>query len=102
MGLTTGAEVQDAFRGRRGKVWPWLVVNAIAGPTLGVSCFQWALAERGTGVVLPIVALTPLTIIPFAMWLEGERPSRRSLAGGVVAVAGAVIHAVTHMRGAGH
>lgn len=75
---------------------PWLLINSVAGPALGVSCFQWALAERGTGVVLPIVALTPLTIIPFSMWMEGERPSRRSLAGGLVAVAGAVLHAVSH------
>jgi drug/metabolite transporter (DMT)-like permease len=75
---------------------PWLVINAIAGPGLGVSCFQWALAERGTGVVLPIVALTPLTIIPLSMWMEGERPSRRSLAGGAIAVAGAVLHAMSH------
>lgn len=78
------------------RAWPWVVTNALAGPTLGVSCFQWALAERGTGVVLPIVALTPLVIIPFAMVFEGERPSIRSLAGGMVAVAGAVIHALSH------
>lgn len=77
---------------------PWLVVNALAGPSLGVSCFQWALAERGTGVVLPIVALTPLVIIPFALVMEGERPSRRSLGGGVIAVVGAVIHAISHAR----
>jgi drug/metabolite transporter (DMT)-like permease len=75
---------------------PWVALNALAGPALGVSCFQWALAERGTGVVLPIVALTPLMIIPFAIKFEGERPSWRSLAGGVVAVAGAIIHALNH------
>ena len=80
---------------RRGAI-PWVLVNALCGPALGVSCFQWALAQRGTGVVLPIVALTPLVIIPFSMHLEGERPSRRSLLGGVVAVAGAVLHAVSH------
>ncbi len=102
LGLTTSEEVPDGFTGRRGKAVPWLVVNAIAGPALGVSCFQWALTQRGTGVVLPIVALTPLTIIPLAMWLEGERPSRRSLAGGAIAVAGAMIHALTHIRVAGH
>lgn len=75
---------------------PWVIVNALAGPALGVSCFQWALAQRGTGVVLPIVALTPLIIIPFAMRMEGERPSLRSLLGGLVAVTGAVIHAASH------
>jgi drug/metabolite transporter (DMT)-like permease len=40
--------------------------------------------------VLPIVATTPLVIIPLSYLLEGERPSRRSLAGGAIAVAGAV------------
>ncbi|MCC7375789.1 MAG: DMT family transporter [Verrucomicrobiales bacterium] len=75
---------------------PWVALNALAGPALGVSCFQWALAERGTGVVLPIVALTPLMIIPFAIKFEGERPCWRSLAGGAVAVAGAIIHALNH------
>jgi drug/metabolite transporter (DMT)-like permease len=75
---------------------PWILINALAGPALGVSCFQWALSQRGTGVVLPIVALTPLMIIPFSMRIEGERPSVRSLVGGVIAVTGAVIHAASH------
>jgi len=75
---------------------PWVLINSIAGPTLGVGCFQWALATRGTGVVLPIVALTPLVIIPFSMWFEKERPTRRSLAGGLIAVSGAVLHAASH------
>lgn len=75
---------------------PWVLVNAIAGPALGVGCFQWALATRGTGVVLPIVALTPLMIIPFSMWFEKERPTPRSLFGGLLAVSGAVLHAASH------
>src|SRR5262249_49651531 len=45
--------------------WPWIVVNALAGPVLGVSCYQWALKALPTGVVLPIVAVTPIVIIPF-------------------------------------
>jgi drug/metabolite transporter (DMT)-like permease len=72
------------------QVWPWVVVNGLAGPALGVSCFQWALKTTPTGVVLPIVAITPLVILPFSRYVEGERPSRRSLLGGLVAVAGAV------------
>lgn len=89
-------EAGEGDRGRLRAAAPWVVVNALAGPALGVSCFQWALALRGTGVVLPIVALTPLMIIPFAMKLEGERPSPRSILGGVIAVGGAVLHAATH------
>jgi drug/metabolite transporter (DMT)-like permease len=73
------------------KAWPWVILNALAGPTLGVGCFQWALATEPTGVVLPIVAITPIVIIPFARVMEGERPARRSLAGGLVAVSGAVL-----------
>ncbi len=70
---------------------PWIVLNVLAGPTLGVGCYQWALATHPTGVVLPIVATTPIIVIPFARWIEGERPSLRSLVGGAIAVMGAVI-----------
>jgi drug/metabolite transporter (DMT)-like permease len=41
-------------------------------------------------VVLPIVATMPIVVIPFAYFLEGDRPSARSLAGGVLAVLGAI------------
>lgn len=68
----------------------WIVFNALAGPTLGVSCYQWALKTTPSAVVLPIVALSPLVVMPFARWLEQERPSKRSTIGAVIAVAGAV------------
>ena len=68
----------------------WLMVNALTGATLGVSCYQWALKVEKPGVVLPIVALAPLLVIPMAYFLENERPSPRSLIGGVIAVAGSV------------
>lgn len=69
----------------------WVTANALAGPVIGVSFFQWALETTPSGIVLPIVALTPLVVIPFALRMEGDRPSARSLAGGVLAVAGAAI-----------
>lgn len=72
----------------------WIVFNAIAGPTLGVSCYQWALKTTPSAVVLPIVALSPLVVMPFARWLERERPSRRSTLGAVIAVSGAVVLAL--------
>jgi drug/metabolite transporter (DMT)-like permease len=68
----------------------WIVFNALAGPTLGVSCYQWALKTTPSAVVLPIVALSPLVVMPFSRWLEQERPSKRSTLGAVIAVAGAV------------
>ncbi len=82
-----------AARWRR--AWPWIIANGLAGPALGVSCYQWALKTTPTGVVLPIVAITPLVIIPFSYHLEGERPTLRSLAGGALAVAGAAALAWT-------
>ena len=71
------------------RAWPWVVANALAGPALGVACYQWALAVAPTGIVLAIVATTPLVVIPLTMILDGERPTIRSLAGGAVAVLGA-------------
>jgi len=73
----------------------WLLTNGLVGPVLGVGCYQWALATTPSGIVLPIAATTPLIAIPIAYWLEGERPSKRSLLGGAVAVAGAVALTLT-------
>ncbi len=67
--------------------WPWIIANSLAGATVGVSCYQWALATTPSAIVMPIVALTPLLVVPFAYFIEHERPSARSLAGGAVAVA---------------
>ncbi len=69
-------------------LWLWVVMNGLSGPALGVGCYQWALSERPAGVVLPIVALTPLVIIPFSRYVEGEQLRKRSLAGGAIAVIG--------------
>lgn len=82
---TSSAEPRDWRR-----AWPWVVAHALTGPTLGVSCYQWALATAPSGVVMPIVAMTPLAVIPFAYVMDGDRPSPRSLIGAAVAVAGAV------------
>ena len=83
----------------RGGGWkralPWLVINSVSGPALGVACYQWALATTPTGIVLPIVATTPLVIIPLARYVEGESPTLRSLVGGAMAVMGAVALALT-------
>jgi drug/metabolite transporter (DMT)-like permease len=70
--------------------WLWTVANGFAGPVAGVGCYQWALSTTPSGIVLPIAATTPLISIPIAFWLEGDRPSHRSIAGGVIAVAGCI------------
>jgi drug/metabolite transporter (DMT)-like permease len=70
--------------------WLWTLSNGFAGPVAGVGCYQWALATTPSGIVLPIAATTPLLSIPIAFWLEGDRPTLRSLIGGVMAVAGCI------------
>lgn len=84
----TPGELPAAGKWRRS--WKWIVFNALAGPTLGVSCYQWAVKTTPSAVVLPIVALSPLVVMPFSRWLEQEEPSERSTFGAVIAVAGAV------------
>ncbi|MBX3737697.1 MAG: DMT family transporter [Candidatus Didemnitutus sp.] len=68
----------------------WILIHALAGPVFGMATFQLALASTPSGLVLPITACAPLAVIPLAYWIEGERPSRRSLVGGAIAVVGAV------------
>ena len=74
----------------RRQVWFWMIANGLAGPVLGVGCYQWALATTPSGIVLPIAATAPLLSIPIAFWLEGDRPPRRAILGGAIAVAGCV------------
>jgi drug/metabolite transporter (DMT)-like permease len=71
-------------------IWFWVLINGLAGQTLGVSCMQWGLETTPTGIVLAIIATTPIIMIPFAFIFEGERPSVRSLVGGGIAVGGVV------------
>lgn len=70
--------------------WRWVIANAMAGPAFGVSCYQWALMTEKTSIVLPLVATTPLVVMPLAHYWEGDRITWRTVLGGVIAVAGVV------------
>lgn len=69
----------------------FVALNAFAGPVFGIICFQWALATTPSAIVQAIVATTPLIIMPLSYLLEGDRPSRRSIVGSVLAVAGVLL-----------
>jgi drug/metabolite transporter (DMT)-like permease len=88
-----GAEHASAARS-----WLWIWGNALAGPTLGVSCMQWALRTTPTGIVLAVIALTPLLVIPLARFMEAEKPTARSLVGSLLAVLGVVGLALVKYR----
>ncbi|MDZ8118517.1 DMT family transporter [Pontiella agarivorans] len=68
-----------------------ILLCALAGPILGVICYQWALATTPSLIVQLIVSTSPLVILPMAWFIEHDRPSGRSLLGTVVAVLGVVI-----------
>lgn len=70
--------------------WRWVPAAAMAGPALGVSCYQWALMTQPTSIVLPIVATTPLAVMPLAHFIEGDRITWRTLVGGILAVTGVI------------
>lgn len=86
--LRRSGEAAEPPRWREG--WPFVAANALAGPAIGVGCYQWALKTTPSGIVLPIVATSPLVTMLLAWWLDGTRPTRRALTGGLLAVAGAV------------
>lgn len=81
-------EILPVFREAR--PFGTLMITALFGPVLGVAAFQWALATAPSGLVLPVVGLTPIAVIPVSYWLEGDRPKPRSIVGGVIAVAAAI------------
>jgi drug/metabolite transporter (DMT)-like permease len=77
--------------GRWRRSAPFVLGNALSGPVIGVGCFQWALQTEASGIVLPIVATSPLVTMLLSFFIDGIRPSRRAVFGSLLAVAGAVM-----------
>ena len=69
----------------------WMLGAALFGPVIGVSCFQWALQSQESGVVLAVVALTPIVMIPIVAFTEKDLPGIRSILGACLAVSGVVL-----------
>jgi len=67
-------------------VWIWVLGNALTGPVLGVTFYQWALRSHPAGIVQAIVATAPLLTIPLAAWLERERPRASYYLGATLSV----------------
>lgn len=78
-------------RGRLKKAAPWVVINAFCGMVFGVACFQWALQNSPTAIVLSIVALSPLLVIPLSWLINRDRPPMISIFGGMIAVSGVLV-----------
>lgn len=65
--------------------------GAFLGPYLGVALSLAALHHTSTGVASTIMALTPVMLIPFAVFLHKEHVSPRALVGTLVAFSGIVL-----------
>jgi drug/metabolite transporter (DMT)-like permease len=77
---------------KRGTTFAWLLMAALCGPVIGVSCFQQALAAmENSGLVLAIVAITPIVLMPMAWLVEKDRPTWLSVIGGMLAVGGVIL-----------
>jgi drug/metabolite transporter (DMT)-like permease len=66
-------------------------VGAFLGPYLGVVLSLAALHYTSAGVASTIMALTPVTLIPFAVFIHKEHVSLRALVGTLVAFSGIVL-----------
>lgn len=69
----------------------WVAGAALFGPVLGVSCFQWALGQATSGVVLSITATTPILVLPMVAYMDKDRPPWTAVLGSLIAVAGVVL-----------
>ena len=84
--VTKFSSLREKFRA----AFPWVLANGFAGQTLGPACYQIALKAAPTGIVMPIIATTPLVVIPFARVMENEKVTARAIVGGVIAVTGVI------------
>ncbi len=63
-------------------------VGVMFGPVLGVWNSMVAVDRAEAGVAATLMAMTPVFILPLAIWIEKERISWRAAIGAMIAVAG--------------
>nr|WP_238710898.1 EamA family transporter [Oceanipulchritudo coccoides] len=66
----------------------WILLNALFGPVLGVTCWLWAVSLLNPGLVQSIAATAPLISIPIARLLERHSLGTRFYLGAPVAILG--------------
>lgn len=77
-----------ALRGLDKRSWAIIGVAGLVGTGIGTLLFIMAIQMAGAGRTAVLTATSPLMALPFSMlWLQ-ERPTRRTLAGTALTVAG--------------
>ncbi|MCZ6835307.1 MAG: DMT family transporter [Planctomycetota bacterium] len=69
----------------------FVLMGTIFGPVVGVWLSMVAVDQTSAGIAATLMALSPVFILPFAVWIEKERLSWRAVVGALVAVAGVVL-----------
>jgi len=82
-------ELPTSFRDT--KSMKWLVVGSIFGPFLGVSFSLMAVQHTSAGIAQTIMSLTPVLIIPPAVFINKERVTGREILGAIIAVCGVIM-----------
>ncbi len=89
-GAAFASDTIHISRSKWRQLWPWVLINALAGQTLGVTCMQWALQTTQAGIVTAIIATTPIFLLPMTRIIEGEKIGFRALLGALIAVGGVI------------
>ena len=86
-----GEALAPAGHPRPQMAWLWLGASIVLGPLVGLSVYQWVLITQPGALVQSVTALTPVIVIPFAWWIDGDRPDWRGLVGGGLACTCAIL-----------
>jgi drug/metabolite transporter (DMT)-like permease len=74
-----------------GRAMAIIVTGVVIGPVLGIWCSMMAMKYTLTGVAIALVSTSPIFMIPIAYAIFRDRPTLRSLAGTILAVAGVAV-----------
>jgi drug/metabolite transporter (DMT)-like permease len=75
----------------KGKPMLILVGGAVVGPVVGMSLHLFALQSCPVGIVATILTTIPVMILPFSVYLYGDRVGLRAVCGAVVAAVGVAL-----------
>ena len=76
---------------KRRREMTMLAGGTIVGPCVGVTTYMMALAGCHEGIVTTILATIPVMILPFSVFLYGERVSLRAFGGALIAMSGVAV-----------
>ena len=93
-GVTLGSSRAKMWKPRLGKATTCIALGTVAGPVGGIMLALFAISRLNIGVATTFMALTPVLILPFSVWIEGERLTPRAIVGAIISFAGSAILAL--------